>query len=192
MDNRDALDLIRRTIEEFRRCQRGAKLLYLGEDYTVAFSTLEMLQAELLSSDELKKERMVLQSSVETLTSDDNYAMFFAEHCSFCIARLRILETKLTRFATNEPLMRQPEFSRLQINNAVSVLLCDRWEEAARCIECDSYLAAMILLGSILECILAYFVEDRTVDKASSTTGDSLDVRSRKASSWTSGRTLPE
>jgi len=47
-----------------------------------------------------------------------------------------------------------PDFLALKIDSNLGQILANRWQEVQRCVDCESYLAATILMGSLLEGIL--------------------------------------
>ena len=71
-------------------------------------------------------------------------------------------ESSATRGATNgktDPDQFAPDFRRLLADDAFADVLSFRWTEAQRCMHAEAYLAAVVMMGSILETVLLYKLE---------------------------------
>ena len=51
------------------------------------------------------------------------------------------------------------DFHLLVLNDSLADVLSFRWQEAQRCIRAQAYLAAIVMMGSILEAVLLYKLE---------------------------------
>lgn len=58
-----------------------------------------------------------------------------------------------------KPLESPPSFVQLVCDNTLAEILSYRWEEAQRCVRGGAHLSAIVMMGSILEGILLYKVE---------------------------------
>lgn len=70
------------------------------------------------------------------------------------IARLKVADMF---DAANQPDLKPlppPDFSALGLEAGLGALLADRWTEAQRCVDASAYLAALIMMGSLLEGML--------------------------------------
>jgi len=54
-----------------------------------------------------------------------------------------------------------PDFDRLELEQGVAEVLKFRWEEADRCVNSEAYLAAIIMMGSLLEGLLLAVMQRR-------------------------------
>jgi len=59
----------------------------------------------------------------------------------------------------DKPLEKPPDLTRIVSDSSLSDILMLRWEEAQKCVRAGSHLSAIIMMGSILEGILLYKVE---------------------------------
>lgn len=57
-----------------------------------------------------------------------------------------------------------PDFRRLVSDSALADILSFRWDEAQRCVEAGAHLAAVVMMGSILEGVLLHKVEQNIAE----------------------------
>ena len=57
-----------------------------------------------------------------------------------------------------------PDFHRLVEDSSLAAILLLRWEEAQKCVNAEAYLAAVVMMGSILEGVLLHKVETNPED----------------------------
>jgi len=81
------------------------------------------------------------------------------------------LRQKVASVAPSKPSYRRepaPDFRKLVTDTALAEILSFRWSEAQRCVEAGAYLAGVVMMGSILEGVLLYKVE-QNITAANST-----------------------
>ena len=57
------------------------------------------------------------------------------------------------------PVESPPDFDRLVRDNSLAEVLSLRWQEAQKCVNAEAYLAAVVMMGSILEGVLLHKLE---------------------------------
>jgi len=84
-----------------------------------------------------------------------------------------------------EPLPR-PDFSALNVESEVAELLRLRWQEAQKCIDTGAHLAAIVMMGSLLEGILLGVLNDnpRQANQSNSTPKDQDTGKPKKFKDW--------
>lgn len=74
----------------------------------------------------------------------------------------------------DKPIEPPPEFNKSVADNSLADILSFRWEEAQKCARAGAHLAAVVMMGSILEGALLYRVEQelKTANQANSSPKD--------------------
>jgi hypothetical protein len=86
------------------------------------------------------------------------------------------------------PMLRPLDFNVIVHDRALAALLNERWKEAGVCLEQHAYLAATILMGSLLEgLLLARVMADPKAANASPTAPKGKDGKPRPFHEWTLG-----
>lgn len=85
-----------------------------------------------------------------------------------------------------KPIETPPDFRQFVQDNSLADILSFRWEEAQRCVRAKAHLAAVVMMGSILEGALLYKVEQnpKTVNQAKSSPKDRKTGKPRAIHEW--------
>ncbi len=80
-----------------------------------------------------------------------------------------------------------PDFLALGLEPGIGDLLAQRWEEAQRCVECKTHLAAIVMMGSLLEGMLLAVMQrnPQPANRASSAPKDPHSGKSKHFADWT-------
>jgi len=147
-----------------------------------------LLLKKFLPAAELLRAEAGIEAGINQMLDGEDYATLFGVHCSYCIAQLRICETRLLHFMSDsEAAIRVPDFASLGLDTDVATLLSSRWNEVQKCIDGQAYLAAIILLGSLLECLLFGVLQQRiaSVEQCPIAPRDRKTEELRDLSKWT-------
>jgi hypothetical protein len=79
-----------------------------------------------------------------------------------------------------------PDFRKLVADAELADILCFRWEEAQRCVEAGAHLAAVVMMGSILEGVLLHKVEQNiaTANSAKAAPKEKATGKPRPIGDW--------
>ena len=160
-----------RTMPQILRFFQGAGVKPKGMSSTRKWFALESLQA-INGTDDLERVVLRLASPVE-YRADAEIATAVTQHLNQ-ILQVEGLEIALAgvnpilreRRATaappkpkEKPVEPAPDFGRLVADGTLADILSFRWEEAQRCVQGGAHLAAVVMMGSILEGILLHKAE---------------------------------
>lgn len=144
-----------------------------GESSTRKWFVLESLQYlnRQSSLNDLEKILLRLANPME-YRNDSNTLHQVIDHlnCVLLVEGLEVvlngvspcLRTKSATVASPKPVFKRespPDFNRLVNDSSLAEILAFRWDEAQRCVEAGAYLAAVVMMGSILEGVLLHQAE---------------------------------
>lgn len=100
--------------------------------------------------------------------------------------RLVECEATMNRPAKEAIIDATPDFGRLVQNDEMASVLKFRWEEAQRCVQAKAYLAAIVIMGSLLEGVLLAKIQAHPGDAntAKSAPRDHQKNRARRFRDW--------
>lgn len=77
-----------------------------------------------------------------------------------------------------------PDFSSLNLDTALAKLLAERWNEAQRCVDAQSYLAATIMMGGLLEGLLIGSLQNFPKQANQSSASPKRDGKVKRLAEW--------
>ncbi len=84
------------------------------------------------------------------------------------------------------PIETAPDFHRLVADGSLAEVLSLRWQEAQKCVNAEAYLAAIVMMGSILEGVLLHKIEVNPADgnRASKSPKDPKNGKPKQFHEW--------
>ena len=187
-----------RTMGEIHACFRRAGVKPQGQSSTRKWFVLESLQSINGTHD---LEQLILRlASPKEYRADSNVTQDVARHLNGILQveglqidlvgveptlRQRIASANVPR-SESAPQETPPDFSRLVSDNSLAEILSQRWQEAQKCVKGEAYLSAIVMMGSILEGVLLYRVENNPADanRSAAAPKDSKTQKPRAFHEW--------
>ena len=189
-----------RTMSEIRRLFQRAGLVPQGQSSTRKWFVLESLQS-INGANSLERLLLRLASPKEN-RGDANVTQKMLSRLND-ILHVEGLEVELLGVAPvlrernpsvtvpksrESPVAVLPDFHRLVQDDSLARILSFRWQEAQRCVQAGAYLAAVVMMGSILEGILLHRFENdlEVANRASSSPKNQRIGKAKPINEWRS------
>ena len=187
-----------RTMSEIRRLFQRAELVPQGQSSTRKWFVLESLQS-INGANSLERLLLRLASPKEN-RGDANVTQKMLSRLND-ILHVEGLEVELLGVAPvlrernpsvtvpksrESPVAVLPDFHRLVQDDSLARILSFRWQEAQRCVQAGAYLAAVVMMGSILEGILLHRFENdlEVANRASSSPKNQRIGKPKPINEW--------
>lgn len=180
--------LERAGLPQFRHDGSTRKWWTLGTLRTCTPDQLEMVIVRLMHPKEYRGDPVPVRRAMEALNrilSVEGY------HVMLDGIQPRLVETNaaLADEAAGADLkpLPPPDFRSLGLEPGLAEVLVDRWEESGRCVGADAHLAAVILMGSLLEGLLLAVVlkHPERANRSNGAPGDRHTGKVKPFAEWT-------